>query len=150
MSLTTFGSHSELGPWPADLFMPERRRYSSGSPYEPVIGFSRAVRVDDTIYVSGTGPIGAEGKTVGVDDAAAQARRCWEIILEAIENLGGKPEDVVRVRTYLTHASDWEAVGRVQGETFGEIRPAATMVVAGGLLDPDWRVEIEAEAVVSQ
>lgn len=123
-------------------------RYSSGSPYEPVIGFSRAVRVGKTIYVSGTGPIGPDGKTAGIGDPAAQARRCWEIILAAIHALGGLPSEVVRVRTYLTRAGDWEAVGRVQGEIFGEIRPAATMVVAGGLLDPDWFVEIEAEAVV--
>jgi len=99
--------------------------------------------------VSGTGPIGPDGKTAGIGDPAAQARRCWEIILNAIKELGGKPEDVVRVRTFLTRASDWEAVGRVQGEIFCDIRPAATMVVAGGLLDPDWFVEIEAEAVVS-
>jgi len=122
--------------------------YSSGSPYEPIIGFSRAVRVGNAIYVSGTGPIGTDGKTAGVGDPSAQARRCWEIILGAIESLGGRVEDVVRVRTYLTRASDWEAVGLVQGAIFGEVRPAATMVVAGGLIDPDWFVEIEAEAVV--
>lgn len=122
-------------------------RVSSGSPYEPVIGFSRAVRVGSTIYVSGTGPIGPDGKTVGRDDPGEQARRCWEIILQAIDKLGGKPEGVVRVRTYLTRASDWEAVGRVQGEFFQDIRPAATMVVAGALLDSDWLVEIEAECV---
>lgn len=125
-----------------------RDRVSSGSPYEPVIGFSRAVKCGKTIYVAGTAPVGADGKTVGMDDPSAQARRCWEIILSAISELGGKATDVVRVRTYLTRAQDWEQVGRVQGEIFGEIRPAATMVVVGGLLDPDWLVEIEAEAVL--
>lgn len=124
-----------------------RRLHSSGSPYEPVIGFSRAVRQGDTIYVSGTGPIGADGKTVP-GGAEEQARRCWAIILEAIAALGGSPGQVVRVRTYLTRVEDWEAVGRVQGEIFGDIRPAATMVVAQSLLDPAWLVEIEAEAVV--
>lgn len=125
-----------------------RTSYSSGSPYEPIIGFTRALRVGGTIYVSGTGPIGADGNTAP-GGPAGQARRCWEIILQAIESLGGSAKDVVRVRTYLTRAQDWEAVGRVQGEIFGEIRPAATMVVAGALLDPAWLVEIEAEAVVS-
>lgn len=124
-------------------------KYSSGSPYEPIIGFSRAVRVKDTIYVAGTGPIGKDGKTAGIGDPATQAERIWEIIFEAIENLGGKPSDVVRIRTYLTRADDWKAVGMVQGKYFSEIRPAATMVVAGALLDPDWLVEIEAEAVIS-
>ena len=123
-------------------------KHTSGSPYEPIIGFSRAVRQGDTIYVSGTGPIGTDGKTVP-GGAQEQARRCWEIVLQAIASLGGAPENVVRVRTYLTRAQDWQAVGRVQGEIFAEIRPAATMVVAGALLDPDWLVEIEADAYVT-
>lgn len=125
-----------------------RTTYSSGSPYEPVIGFSRAVRVGSTIYVAGTGPIGADGKTAAVGDPSGQAERIWDIILAAIEDLGGQKSDVVRIRTYLTRTEDWEAVGRIQGQHFSEIRPAATMVVAGSLLDPDWLVEIEAEAVV--
>lgn len=113
-----------------------------------MIGFSRAVRVGDTVYVSGTAPVSQDGSAACIGDAAGQARRCWDIILDAVERLGGRTEDVVRVRTYLVRVQDWEAVGKVQGEVFGEIRPAATMVVCGGLLDPDWLVEIEAEAVV--
>jgi len=126
----------------------QRTRHSSGSPYEPVIGFSRAVRVGDTVYVAGTAPVGPDGHAAAVGDAAGQARRCWEIVLDALEKLGAQASDVVRIRTYLVKAQDWEAVGRVQGEIFGDIRPAATMVVCAGLLDPDWLVEIEAEAVV--
>lgn len=125
-----------------------RKLHSSRSPYEPVIGFSRAVRVGNIIYVSGTGPIEPDGQAVS-ETAAGQARRCWAIILEAIAALGGSPEQVVRVRTYLTRVEDWQEVGEVQGEIFGDIRPAATMVVAQALLDPSWLVEIEAEAVIA-
>ncbi|MBS1721575.1 MAG: RidA family protein [Armatimonadetes bacterium] len=126
-----------------------RQRVSSGSPYEPVIGFSRAVREGDRVFVSGTAPIGPDGKTAGVGDPAAQAQRCWEIIVAALAELGATPADVVRTRTYLTRAEDWEEVGRVHGKFFGEARPASTMVVAGGLLDPEWLVEVEAEAIVT-
>lgn len=121
----------------------ERRRASSGSPYEPVIGFSRAVRVGDRVLVSGTGPVGA-------DDAppAEQMRRCIEIAGSALGELGATLDHVVRTRTYLTDASHWEAVGAVHGEAFAEARPAATMVVVAGLLDPRWTVELEAEALV--
>ena len=126
-----------------------RRRVSSGSPYEPRIGFSRAVRVGNVIAVSGTAPIGADGATVGRGDPAAQARRCLEIVHAAVEQLGGALADVVRTRIFLTRVEDWPEVGRVHGEFFGEVRPAATMVKVAGLLDPDWLVEIEADAVLS-
>jgi enamine deaminase RidA (YjgF/YER057c/UK114 family) len=117
-----------------------RLTHSSGSPYEPVIGFSRAVRVGDRICVSGTGPVGADQA-----DPATQTRRCLEIIREAIEALGGRMEDVVRTRMYLVNPADWEEIGRVHGEVFADIRPAATMIVVQSFLDPRWRVEIEAE-----
>jgi enamine deaminase RidA (YjgF/YER057c/UK114 family) len=123
-----------------------RRRVSSGSPYEPLIGFSRAVRVGDRIVVSGTAPVWPDGE---VDpDVSVQARRCLEIIDEALREAGASVADVVRTRTYLVDAADGEAVGRVHGEVFGDVRPASTMIVVVGLLDRRWRVEIEAEAVV--
>lgn len=123
-------------------------RVSSGSSYEPVIGFSRAVKVGRMIAVSGTAPIGADGRTVGAGDAAAQTRRCLEIIIAAIEQLGGSARDVVRTRTYISRVEDWEQIGRAHGEFFSDIRPASTMVKVGGLLDPEWLVEIEADAVL--
>lgn len=120
-------------------------RISSGSPYEPAIGFSRAVRVGDRVLVSGTGPVWPDGS---VDpDAGAQARRCFEIIAAALAEAGAGLPDVVRTRMYVTDASYGEAVGAVHGELLGEVRPAATMVVVAALLDPRWKVEIEAEAV---
>jgi enamine deaminase RidA (YjgF/YER057c/UK114 family) len=122
------------------------RRVSSGSPYEPVIGFSRAVRVGDRILVSGTAPVWPDGSCD--PDPEIQTRRCLEIVLSALRELGAAKEHVVRTRMYLTSAADWEAVGRAHGEVFAESRPAATMVVVAGLLDPRWRVEIEAEAIV--
>lgn len=123
-----------------------RRHVSSGSPYEPVIGFSRAVRVENRVLVSGTAPVWPDGSCP--DDPAVQTRRCLEIILQALSELGAGPEHVVRTRMFLTRAEDWEAVGRAHGEVFQELRPAATMVVVAALLDPRWRVEIEAEAIV--
>ena len=126
-----------------------RRHHRSASPYESRIGFSRAVRHGDRIVVAGTAPIGADGKTVA-GDAYAQARRCFEIVIAAIKALGGNAGDVVRTRMFLTAAEDWEAVGRAHGECFRGVDPAATMVVVKELLDPRWRVEIEAEAVVGR
>lgn len=123
-----------------------RRRHSSGSPFEPVIGFSRAVRVGDRILVSGTAPVWPDGSCD--PDAAVQARRCLEIVVEALGALGAGTADVVRTRTYLVDARDQEAVGRAHGEVFRDVMPASTMVVVAGLLDPRWRVEIEAEAIV--
>jgi enamine deaminase RidA (YjgF/YER057c/UK114 family) len=124
----------------------ERRRVSSGSPYEPVIGFSRAVRAGDRVLVSGTAPVWPDGSCD--PDPEAQARRCFEIIGQALREAGASPSQVVRTRIYLTDPSDWEAVGRAHGALFGTVRPAATMVVVAALLDPRWKVEIEAEAVV--
>jgi enamine deaminase RidA (YjgF/YER057c/UK114 family) len=124
----------------------ERKRVSSGSPYEPLIGFSRAVRVGDRVFVAGTAPVWPDGE---VDpDVSVQARRCLEIIGDALTEAGATFADVVRTRTYLLDAADGEAVGRVHGSVFAEARPASTMVVVAGLLDRRWRVEIEAEAVV--
>ena len=123
----------------------ERRRVVSGSPYEPVVGFSRAVRVGDRVLVSGTAPVWPDGSCH--PDPAVQARRCLEIVDAALREAGATVADVVRTRTYLVARSDWEAVGRVHGEVFGAARPASTMVVVAGLLDPRWRVEIEAEAI---
>lgn len=119
----------------------------SGSPFEASIGFSRAVRVGSTIAVSGTAPVWPDGF---VDpDPAVQARRCWEIMLAALEELGGTVDDVVRTRQYVVDAADGDAVGAVHGEVFGAVRPASTMVVVAGLLDPRWKVEMELDAVLS-
>lgn len=126
--------------------MAERQRIPSGSPYESVIGFSRAVRVADRVVVSGTGPIWPDGTCD--PDPGVQAERCLTIIVNALAAAGATPADVVRTRMYLVRAGDWEAVGRAHGSVFGDIRPAATMVVVAALLDDRWRVEIEAEAVM--
>ena len=123
------------------------RRHRSASAYEGLFGFSRAVRRGSHISVSGTAPLDSNGETVE-GDAYVQATRCFEIILEAIEALGGTREDVIRTRMYAVDASDWDAVGRAHGEFFRDIYPAATLVVVKGLLDPRWRIEIEAEAEV--
>jgi enamine deaminase RidA (YjgF/YER057c/UK114 family) len=122
-------------------------RVASGSPYEKIIGFSRAVRVGERVVVSGTAPIWPDGSCD--PDAYAQARRCLEIISTALQEAGAGPEHVVRTRTYLVDARDWEAVGRAHGEVFADIRPASTMVVVAGFLDSQWKVEMEAEAVVT-
>jgi enamine deaminase RidA (YjgF/YER057c/UK114 family) len=120
-------------------------RFRSASAYESLVGFSRAVRRGSRISVSGTAPIDEQGETVE-GDAYVQAARCFEIILEAIEALGGTREDVVRTRIYVVDAADWEGVGRAHGECLRDAFPAATMVVVRGFLDPRWRVLIEAEA----
>jgi enamine deaminase RidA (YjgF/YER057c/UK114 family) len=127
--------------------MSERQLISSGSPYEPTIGFSRAVRVGPRVMVSGTAPIWPD-KSVD-PDPEKQARRCLEIITNALAQAGAKPEHVVRTRMYLTDAKDADAIGRAHGAVFGTIRPASTMVVVAALLDPRWRVEIEAEALIN-
>lgn len=124
-----------------------RQQVSSGSPFEPVIGFSRAVRVGDRIWVSGTAPIMPDGSDPP-PDAYAQARRCLEVVMDALARLGAGPQHVVRTRVYLARAEDWEAVGRAHAEAFGRAAPASTMVVVKGFLDPRWLVEVEAEAVL--
>jgi enamine deaminase RidA (YjgF/YER057c/UK114 family) len=125
----------------------DRTRISSGSPFEATIGFSRAVRVGDRVLVSGTAPVWPDGSCP--DDVGVQARRCLEIITTALAEAGASPEHVVRTRMYLTDGADADAVGAVHGEVFGAVRPAATMVVVAALLDPRWKVEIEAEAVLA-
>ncbi|MDP2619010.1 MAG: RidA family protein [Hyphomicrobiales bacterium] len=125
-----------------------RQNVSSGSRYEPIIGFSRAVRIGNMIAVGGTAPIGPDGQTVGVGDPVQQARRCFEIILVALEQAGASLNDVIRTRSFLIRIEDWEAVGQVHGEIFGDFRPASTMVQVTRFIDPDWLVEIEADAVI--
>ena len=127
--------------------MGDRRRVTSGSPFEATIGFSRAVRAGDRVLVSGTGPVYSDGSCPDV--AEAQARRCFEIITAALAEAGAAVSDVVRTRMYLTSSDDAPAVGSVHQEVFGPAGPAATMVVVAALLDPRWRVEIEAEAIVA-
>jgi enamine deaminase RidA (YjgF/YER057c/UK114 family) len=124
-------------------------RISSGSPFEATIGFSRALRVGDRVLVSGTGPVFPEGEPCP-DDAGLQARRCFAIIEAALEAAGASMEHIVRTRMYVTSAAHAEAVGAVHGELLGHVRPVATMVVVAGLLDPAWKVEVEAEAVVPE
>ncbi len=123
-----------------------RQRVSSGSPFETSVGFSRAVRVGDRVLVAGTAPIWPDGSCD--PDPEAQAARCLEIIVTALREAGAGPEHVVRTRVYLTAAADHEAVGRAHGAVFGTVRPASTMIVIAALLDPRWKVEIEAEAIV--
>ena len=125
-----------------------RRGVSSGSPYESIIGISRAVRAGDFISVAGTAPLDAGGRTVGAGDAVAQARRCFEIVARALEELGAGVADVVRTRILLTRIEDWEAVARVHGEFFRDARPANTVMQVTRFIDPDWLVEVEADAVV--
>jgi len=121
-----------------------RKNITGGSPFEPIIGFSRAVRVGDHVHLAGTGPVGADN-----EDVAGQTRRIFAIAEKALADAGATFSHVVRTRMYLTHVEDWEAVGRVHGEFFGAIRPAATMVVVAALLNPAWRIEIEMDAVIS-
>jgi enamine deaminase RidA (YjgF/YER057c/UK114 family) len=124
----------------------ERRHARSGSPYEDTIGFSRAVHAGSMIVVSGTAAVWPDGH---VDpDPAVQARRCWEIAVAALTELGGRVEDVVRTRQYVVRPDVADAVGTVHGEVFGHVRPASTMIVVAGLLDPRWLVEVEIDAVV--
>jgi enamine deaminase RidA (YjgF/YER057c/UK114 family) len=126
----------------------DRQNVSSKSPYEPVVGFSRAVRIGDHVYVAGTAPVMPEGAEPP-EDAYGQAKRCLEIIADALGEAGASLDDVVRTRVFLVKVEDFEEVGRAHGEAFGDIRPANTTLLAGGLLDPSWLVEIEVDAVVT-
>ena len=125
-----------------------RQRIASGSPFEAAVGFSRAVRVGNRVLVAGTAPIWPDGSCD--PDPEIQARRCLEIIVAALAEAGAEPRHVVRTRTYLTDPGDWEAVGRAHGAVFAEIRPASTMLAVAALLDPRWKVEIEAEAMLDE
>ena len=126
--------------------MGKRRRHSSGSEYEARVGYTRAVRVGDRVIVSGTAPIWPDGSCDA--DPGAQARRCFEIIVEALAALDAGPDDVVRTRIYITDREAADAVGAAHAEFFSAARPASTLLIVAGLVDPRWKVEIEAEAVV--
>ena len=124
-----------------------RQNFSSGSPYEPRYGFSRAVRSDDMVFVAGTAPIWPDDF---VDpDPKRQALRCMELMLEALAEAGGTLDDVVRTRMFITRSEDADAIGEAHGEVFGQVRPAATMVVVSSLLNPRWKVEMELDAVLT-
>jgi len=125
-----------------------RKLVSSGSPYEPKVGISRAVRSGSFVTVAGTAPLGPDGRTVGNDDPTLQARRCLEIIAKALHDAGASLRDVVRTRILLTRIDDWQAVAAVHGEIFRDIRPANTIMQVVRFIDPDWLVEIEADAIV--
>jgi enamine deaminase RidA (YjgF/YER057c/UK114 family) len=124
-----------------------RRLIASGSPFEPLIGFSRAVVEGHHVVVAGTAPVMPRGGDPPAD-AFGQTRRVLEIIVAALAEAGAGPEHVVRTRTYLTDPGDWEEVGRAHGEVFADIRPASTMIVVSAFLDPRWRVEMEADAIL--
>jgi enamine deaminase RidA (YjgF/YER057c/UK114 family) len=122
---------------------------ASGSPYEPVVGFSRAVRVGHHVSVAGTAPIMPDGGEPPAD-AYGQAKRCFEIIATALEEAGATVADVVRTRAYIVKAEDWEEVGRAHGEVFADVRPANAIIVVRGFVDPRWLVEVEADAIVDE
>lgn len=130
--------------------MADRKMVSTGSPYEPIIGISRAVRIGNIIAVSGTAPLGPDSKTVGAGDPAAQARRCFEISRLALEQLGATLGDVIRTRILLARIEDWRAVAEVHGEFFREVRPVNTIMQVGRFIDPDWLIETEVDAVITK
>lgn len=128
--------------------MVTRTNIHSGAPWEGIVGYCRAVKLGSHVAVSGTAPVGADGEVVGVGDAYVQAKRCLEIVAEALEQAGASLDDVVRTRMYVTDISRWEEVGRAHQEAFGDVSPATTMVQVVGLIDPAMLVEIEADALL--
>jgi enamine deaminase RidA (YjgF/YER057c/UK114 family) len=127
-----------------------RQNVSTGSPYEPILGFSRAVRIGNFISVAGTAPLGPDGKTVAIGDAAAQARRCFEIARAALAQAGGSLSDVIRTRILLVRIDDWRDVAAVHGEFFRHIRPANTILQVSRFIDPQWLLETEVDAVLAE
>jgi len=127
-----------------------RKLVPSTSPYAPIIGFSRAVRVGNHISIGGTAPIDANGKTVGVGDPAAQTRQCLETIKTALEQAGASLNDVVRTRMLLTRIDDWQQIAKVRGEYFKDIRPVDTVMEVKGFINKEWLIEIEVDAVVDE
>jgi enamine deaminase RidA (YjgF/YER057c/UK114 family) len=127
----------------------QRVLVSNGNPMEKVVGFSRAVRVGPYVSIGGTAPVGPDGKTVGVGDPAAQAKRCLEIIKDALERAGASLQDVVRTRVLLTRIEDWKAVIEVRARYFSEVRPVDTIMQVAGFVNPEWFVEFEVDAVIS-